>query len=380
MPQSMSDHAKDEAQLLGDRPSHDTLTSASEVAPLPPESCPMNSELSTSEQAEPTPLPAPETAESNTKESDTAAIASPSVPQSEQSAEQPTHRTTGLETDLASTAATPVLPENGATAPPADTVEPAPANSVPARGAELIAPIQVEENPSYDDNPWVEALKTIALSLVMAFGIRQFIAEARYIPSESMLPTLEINDRLIIEKVSYYFNSPERGDIVVFWPTDKLREENPSLRDAFIKRVIGLPGDKVEVRDGFVYINDEPLEENYIAAPPNYPWGPNIVPEDQYLVLGDNRNNSYDSHWWGYVPRENIIGRALVRFWPLGRMGSIGPEPIYRTPEEGETASDDDATPSDGTTSESAPDTTLDTVPDATPEVTPDSSASPEDS
>ncbi|NJN87842.1 MAG: signal peptidase I [Leptolyngbyaceae cyanobacterium SL_7_1] len=181
-----------------------------------------------------------------------------------------------------------------------------------------------------NEDPWVEALKTIGLSVVLALGIRQFVAEARYIPSESMVPTLEVNDRLIVEKISYYFHSPERGDIVVFWPTDTLKQENPSLKDAFIKRVVGLPGEKVEVRDGLVFVNDEPLDENYIEAAPNYEWGPEVIPPDEYLVLGDNRNNSYDSHLWGYVPRENIIGRAMVRFWPPDRLGRIGPKPPYQ--------------------------------------------------
>jgi len=179
------------------------------------------------------------------------------------------------------------------------------------------------------DNPWLEAVQIIGSALVLALGIRHFVAEARYIPSESMVPTLAVNDRLIVEKISYHFHTPERGDIVVFWPTDRLRRENPSLKDAFIKRVIGLPGDKVEVRNGTVYIDDQPLKENYTAAPPEYQWGPETVPVDSYLVLGDNRNNSYDSHYWGFVPREKIIGRAIVRFWPPNRLGEITPEPSY---------------------------------------------------
>ncbi len=179
------------------------------------------------------------------------------------------------------------------------------------------------------ENPWIEGLKTIGLSAILALGIRHFVAEARYIPSESMLPTLEVNDRLIIEKVSYYFQAPQRGDVVVFWPTDRLQQENPTLKDAFIKRVIGLPGDQVEVRDGQVFIDEQPIEENYIAAPPEYQWGPQIIPDDSYLVLGDNRNNSYDSHFWGYVPRRNIIGRAAVRFWPPSRLGELDSQPLY---------------------------------------------------
>ncbi|NEQ26893.1 MAG: signal peptidase I [Microcoleus sp. SIO2G3] len=180
------------------------------------------------------------------------------------------------------------------------------------------------------DNPWLEAFQIVGSALVLALGIRHFVAEARYIPSESMVPTLEVNDRLIVEKVSYHFHSPERGDIIVFWPTEELRRQNPSLRDAFIKRVIGLPGEKVEVRAGKVFINDQPLSENYTEAPPEYQWGPQTIPPDSYLVLGDNRNNSYDSHFWGFVPRQNIIGHAVFRFWPPDRVGDIGPEPPYR--------------------------------------------------
>lgn len=178
-----------------------------------------------------------------------------------------------------------------------------------------------------DENPWLEGLKTIGLSAVLAIGIRQFVAEARYIPSGSMLPTLQINDRLIVDKLSYRFNIPQRGDIVVFSPTSTLEKQN--FHDAFIKRVIGLPGDKVEVKGGRVYVNDQALRENYIEEDPQYQWGPQTVPTGAYLVLGDNRNNSYDSHYWGFVPREKIIGRAIVRFWPPNRLGEITPEPSY---------------------------------------------------
>lgn len=189
------------------------------------------------------------------------------------------------------------------------------------------------ENPANsrpkDENPWLEALKTIGLSAVLAIGIRQFVAEARYIPSGSMLPTLQIDDRLIVDKVSYRFNTPQRGDIVVFSPTAALEKQN--FHDAFIKRVIGLPGETIAVRGGRVYVNDQPLQENYIGKDeaPQYEWGPQTVPPDSYLVLGDNRNNSYDSHYWGFVPRDKIIGRAVVRFWPPNRVGEILPAPNY---------------------------------------------------
>lgn len=177
------------------------------------------------------------------------------------------------------------------------------------------------------ENPWVETFKTLVTAGILAIGIRTFVAEARYIPSESMLPTLEVQDRLIIEKISYLFKDPKRGDVVVFQPTEILEQQN--YKDAFIKRVIGIPGDTVVVKDGRVYVNDQELEENYIYETPEYDYGPVSIPDDHYLVLGDNRNNSYDSHYWGFVPREKLIGKAFVRFWPFNRVGTLSAEPQY---------------------------------------------------
>ncbi|WP_373539791.1 signal peptidase I [Chamaesiphon sp.] len=179
------------------------------------------------------------------------------------------------------------------------------------------------------ENPWLETLKTIGLSAVLALGIRSFVAEARYIPSGSMLPTLQIDDRLIIDKISYRFSDPVRGDIIVFNPTAQLEKEK--FKDAFIKRVIGVPGDRVDVKNGKVYINGKILTEKYLDEAPAYNWSSTsltpdgIVPKDNYLVLGDNRNNSYDSHYWGFVPKDKIVGKATVRFWPIDRAGGINP-------------------------------------------------------
>ncbi|MBD2519731.1 signal peptidase I [Nostoc sp. FACHB-973] len=180
---------------------------------------------------------------------------------------------------------------------------------------------QIGSSLPSSENVWIEGIKTIALSLILALGIRTFVAEARYVPSGSMEPTIQPNDRLIVDKISYDFSSPSRGDIVVFNPTKTLQSEN--YHDAFIKRVIGLPGEKVEVKNGQVYINGSPLKENYIEAKPDYKFGPVTVPANSYLVLGDNRNDSYDSHYWGFVPRKNIIGKAFFRFFPLNSMGEF---------------------------------------------------------
>jgi signal peptidase I len=190
------------------------------------------------------------------------------------------------------------------------------------------------------ENPWVETLKTIGLSVVLALGVRSFVADSRYIPSGSMLPTLQINDRLIIDKLSYRFSDPVRGDVVVFNPPAQLERElvasgEKKFQEAFIKRVIGLPGDRIEVKGGKVYINGKVLTEKYLGEPPRYQWSSTeltpdgIVPPGNYLVLGDNRNNSYDSHYWGFVPKDKIIDRAIVRFWPINRAGGITPQPEY---------------------------------------------------
>lgn len=162
---------------------------------------------------------------------------------------------------------------------------------------------------------------SVVISTILAIAIRLFVAEARYIASGSMQPTLQINDRLIINKLAYRFREPERGDIILFSPTEALQEEN--IRDAFIQRIIGLPGDRVEIKSGQVYINDRALDETYINERSNYQWGPQIVAPNSYFVLGDNRNNSYDSRYWGFVPRENIIGKATQRFYPFDRTGSL---------------------------------------------------------
>ncbi len=206
-----------------------------------------------------------------------------------------------------------------------DRAESNPIEPVPSRPDQ--SPSDQSSAPSSSGQSWwIEALQTVGISIVLALGVRTLVAEARYIPSGSMLPTLEINDRLIIEKISYHFHDPNRGDIVVFHPPAAAGEQ--FAKTAFIKRVVGLPGETVEVKNGSVYINGSPLTEGYIEAPPNYNLAPETVPADSYLVFGDNRNNSDDGHVWGFLPGDRIIGRATVRFWPLSRLAYLA-DPSY---------------------------------------------------
>ena len=170
---------------------------------------------------------------------------------------------------------------------------------------------------------WGENLQILLIALVLALFIRTFVAEPRYIPSDSMLPTLQVGDRLVVEKISYHFHSPSTGDIVVFDPPSQLQVQGYAKNQAFIKRIIATQRQTVQVKNGTVYLNDHPLKEDYIAEPPDYELGKIQIPEGQVFVMGDNRNNSNDSHIWGFLPKDNIIGRAFFRFWPTDRMGNV---------------------------------------------------------
>lgn len=168
-----------------------------------------------------------------------------------------------------------------------------------------------------------ENVLIIIAGLILALLIRIFVAEPRYIPSESMLPTLAIGDRLVVEKITPHFSTPHFQDIIVFTPPPQLQVLGYDSSQAFIKRVMGASGDTIAVHDGMVYVNDQPIAEDYILESPNYELPPITIPEGYIFVMGDNRNNSNDSHIWGFLPENYIIGRAIFRFWPLTDFGSI---------------------------------------------------------
>jgi len=153
-----------------------------------------------------------------------------------------------------------------------------------------------------------DILETVILSMLLFFGINFLSARIR-IESISMQPTLYDGNFVLVNRIAYRFFQPERGDVIVFHPPVNPDEE------PYIKRVIGLPGEKILVENGIVYINGISLRENYIKDAPNY-QGSWVVPNDSLFVLGDNRNNSSDSHSWGVVPIENVIGTAEVIYWP----------------------------------------------------------------
>lgn len=169
-----------------------------------------------------------------------------------------------------------------------------------------------------------ENVQILAIAIALAILIRLFVAEPRYIPSDSMEPTLMIGDRLVVEKVSYRLHPPQAGDVIVFEPPSQFQTQFGYLPDkAFIKRIIGTPGDTIQVKNGLVYRNGQPLQEDYIAEPPAYQMGAVQVPAANFFVMGDNRNNSNDSHVWGFLPQQNIIGRAIFRFFPWQRFGQL---------------------------------------------------------
>ena len=169
---------------------------------------------------------------------------------------------------------------------------------------------QPETQPEHTED-WkrfaLDILETIVLAVVLYFGINAVSARVR-VDGFSMNPTLQNGEYILVNRLAYKTGQPERGDIIVFsFPADEGQD--------LIKRVIGLPGETVKIGDGIVTINGQELREPYIAQDPLY-YGEWPVPEGYLFVLGDNRNDSRDSHQWGLLPLENVIGKSVVIYWP----------------------------------------------------------------
>ena len=192
---------------------------------------------------------------------------------------------------------------------------------------------------------WREILETVIMTIVIFFIIKALIANFRIVGT-SMEPNYHTNQLILVNKASYFhfdlnawlrfvpgvkadgqnviwpFGGAHRGDIIVLEPPD-------APTDDYIKRVIGLPGEKVEVKGGIVYINDTPLNEPYIKEKAFNPYGPVTVPNDAFFVMGDNRNGSRDSRSFGFLPFDKVIGKAMIVYWPTGDGWGPIPDPKY---------------------------------------------------
>ena len=173
--------------------------------------------------------------------------------------------------------------------------------------------------PSKGGGGILEFLVILLVSFALVFGfVRPFVVEAFYIPSESMVPTLEVGDRVLVNKFIYRFTEPERGDIVVFKSVEGGGED-------LIKRVVGVQGDEISVRGGKLLVNGERQREPYVNRrfPDRSFSAPTTVPKGHIFVMGDNRANSRDSRFFGPVPKRKIEGEAFLRFWPPDRIGGL---------------------------------------------------------
>jgi len=231
----------------------------------------------------------------------------------------------------------------------------------PAADANVDSPaIEVEDEVVTEEAPvavapvrpvktfWREVLETILLTIMIFFLVKGLVANFR-IQGSSMEPSFHTNQLVLVNKAAYFhfdintwlrlvpgvqaqgqnnvwiFGGPKRGDVVIFEPPDVLDED-------YIKRVIGLPGDKVEVKNGKVYVNNTALNEPYIKEAPFSPYNATIVPANNLFVMGDNRNASRDSRSFGMLPIDKIVGKAMVVYWPFGDKWGIVPEQNYSKP------------------------------------------------
>ena len=186
---------------------------------------------------------------------------------------------------------------------------------------------QPDSDHSPKGKPWRQRWRTLLsllLVVVLTVAVRHWVMEPRWIPSRSMAPTLQVRDLLVVDKLSPRLGcSPRLGDVIVFRPPSALLAMGYDTSQALIKRVVGLAGDRVAVHGGRLERNGQALREPWTAAPMTYEQPEVTVPSHHLWVLGDNRNNSLDSHVWGPLPRNRVVGRALIRYWPPRRWGGL---------------------------------------------------------
>ncbi len=165
--------------------------------------------------------------------------------------------------------------------------------------------------------------RTLLVTAVVSLLLRVAVVEAFMVPTGSMRPTILEGDRLLGTKFRYWFRRPSAGEIVVFHPPESARDQVSADVKRLVKRIVAVEGDIVEIENGRVKVNGAELEEPYIAAPPLYRMPPVEVPADHVFVLGDNRNQSLDSHSWGFVPDSELIAHVVARYWPPSRIGAL---------------------------------------------------------
>ena len=165
---------------------------------------------------------------------------------------------------------------------------------------------------------------TVLITFAVSLAFRATIAEPRFIPSLSMYPVFDIGDRHIAEKITYRFkHDPFPGDVIIFHPPKTPKTSAALTKEVFIKRVVAVAGDTVEVKKGELYVNGTSRGKELKLEPATYNMEPQTVPAGDVFVMGDNRNNSFDSHIWGPLPKENILGRACFKYWPPQKFGGL---------------------------------------------------------
>ena len=182
--------------------------------------------------------------------------------------------------------------------------------------------------PTSSNGTGLSFWRSLIVWALVALLLRWLVVEPRWIPSGSMLPTLQLQDRILVEKVrprivQIQHSHLHRGDVVVFAPPQALIDAGYDSNAALIKRVVGLPGDELAVMNGRLFRNGQTVEEPWLEDGMDYLMEPVTVPERQLWVMGDNRNASLDSHLWGPLPETNVIGTAVWRYWPLQRFGPL---------------------------------------------------------